>query len=67
MANATINVNGMSCAHCAAAVKNAVEALPGVSGASVSLEAKTAVVEYDEGRVSIGAIKDAITEEGFEV
>lgn len=40
----TIQIEGMMCAHCEAAVKKALEALPEVTEAEVSHTAGTAVV-----------------------
>jgi len=42
--NKTIHIEGMMCGHCEATVKKALEALDGVTGATVSHEAGTAVV-----------------------
>lgn len=44
----TINVTGMGCANCAAKVQKALEALPGVEKAVVSVAAKNAVVTLTE-------------------
>lgn len=42
----TMNIEGMMCPHCEAAVKKALEALDGVTEAAVSHEAGTAVVTF---------------------
>lgn len=63
---ATIKVMGMSCAHCAASVKGALEALDGVRSADVNLEGACAVTEYDENKLSPADLKTAIEEVGFE-
>jgi copper chaperone len=67
MKNVTLNVEGMSCSHCVNAVTKAVTALDGVSGVSVSLEEKTVSVDFDEAKVSLDSIKEAIEEEGYDV
>lgn len=67
MAKVTLNVEGMSCQHCVKAVTQAVTALDGVSGVDVSLEEKTAAVDYDADRVSLESIKEAIEAEGYDV
>ena len=41
----TISIEGMMCGHCEAAVKGALEALPGVTSAEVSHKKGTAIVE----------------------
>lgn len=60
-----INVEGMSCSHCEAIVKNAVEALNGVESVSVSLKDKKITVEYDSEKVELQTIKDTIEDQGF--
>ncbi len=67
MSKVVLNVEGMSCQHCVKAVTNAVIALEGVSAVDVSLEEKTAAVEYDDKLVSLETIKEAIEEEGYDV
>ena len=62
----TLNIAGMSCEHCVNHVTKALKALPGVQAVDVSLGKKTALVEHEE-RVSLDALKAAITEEGYEV
>lgn len=39
MTTTTINVNGMTCGHCEAAVKEELGALPGVTDVAVELNA----------------------------
>jgi copper chaperone len=67
MNHVILNVEGMSCSHCVKAVSDAVMALDGVAGVNVSLEKKTAAVDYDAEKVSLESIKEAIEEEGYEV
>jgi copper chaperone len=62
-----IRVDGMSCAHCESAVKNAVSALSGVKSVEVSLEEGTATVSYDDSAVTLDAIKEAIEDQGYDV
>ncbi|MCI9073940.1 MAG: heavy metal translocating P-type ATPase [Lachnospiraceae bacterium] len=62
----TLKIEGMMCGHCEAHVKKALEALEGVSQASVSHEAKTAVVTL-EGDVSEEALRQAVADQGYEV
>jgi copper ion binding protein len=61
-----LKVEGMSCGHCVKAVTSALEELPGVTSAQVSLEGKTATVEHNE-KVSLDQMKSAIEEAGYEV
>lgn len=61
-----IAIEGMSCNHCKMHVEQALNELPGVSGAVVDLKAKNAVVEADE-TVTDEALKNAVTDAGYEV
>ena len=67
MEKITLNVKGMSCNHCKMAVEGELKALDGVDNAVVSLENNNVVIDYNEEKVSIGQLKDAITEAGYEV
>jgi len=61
-----LQIEGMSCNHCVKHVKEALEAVPGVQSADVSLEGKSAAVEHG-AEADIGALKEAVTEAGYEV
>ena len=67
MSNKTLNVEGMSCDHCKMAVTRAVSALEGVSAVDVSLDNNTVTVDYEEGALSLEAIKEAIESQGYDV
>ena len=62
----TINIEGMMCAHCEATVKKALEALDGVSGAEVSHEKGTAVVNM-ASEVSDENLKKAVEDKDYKV
>lgn len=59
-----LNVEGMSCNHCTAAVKKALEGLDGVKEADVSLEEKNAKVELDK-KVADEALVKAVEDAGY--
>ena len=59
----TLTIEGMMCAHCAAHVEKALNALPGVT-AVVDLAAKTAVVTGDAGDETL---KKAVADAGYQV
>ncbi len=61
----TINVNGMNCAHCKAAVEKALMAIDGVAAATADLEAKNATVTLDTD-VDVLVLVGAVNEAGFE-
>lgn len=62
----TINIEGMSCMHCVAAVKNALENLNGVTAVEVILEKKIAEIEYESDIVNTDDMISAIEEQGFD-
>jgi len=60
----TIQVNGMMCSHCTAAVERACMSVPGTQKAMADLEAKTVTVT---GTADYEALKQAILAEDYEV
>ena len=62
----TVTIEGMMCGHCEMHVKNALEALDGVTSAEVSHEAGTAVVTLS-GDVSDDTMKKAVEDQGYKV
>ena len=61
---ATVSIKGMSCPHCVASTKTALEAIDGISNVEVNLEKNEA--SYD-GDVEAAVVKEAIIRIGFEV
>ena len=59
-----INIEGMSCNHCVAHVKEALEGINGVKIIDVSLDNNNALVETE---VDNDVLINAIEEEGYEV
>lgn len=60
-----LNIQGMSCGHCKAAVENALRSQQGVRAATVDLEGGSARVEYDPSAVSVDQLTAAVAEEGY--
>lgn len=58
-------IEGMKCMHCKASVEKALSAVPGVSGAEVDLESKTAVIRTDSD-VADQVLMDAVKAKGFQ-
>ena len=59
----TVMIQGMSCQHCVAHVKKALEALPGVESVEVSLEDRAARVQGSaDNETLIKAVAEAMTE-----
>ncbi|XID94560.1 cation transporter [Paenibacillaceae bacterium WGS1546] len=65
MKNITLNVKGMSCGHCVNSVEGALKVI-GASG-KVNLADGTVAVAYDESKLTLEAIKEAIEEQGYDV
>ncbi len=65
MATRTISVKGMSCGHCVASVKEALEKVPGVSDVSVDLTFGSATFT-EASPLDVKILKDAIEKIGFE-
>ena len=64
LAEKTVRITGMMCEHCEAAVKGALEKVPGVRSATASHEAGTAKVILD-GEVGDEALKTAVEAIGY--
>jgi copper chaperone len=64
MRKLAIEISGMSCGHCVAAVRGALEAVPGVQVGEVRVGGAT--VSYDPAAANADAILDAVREEGYE-
>ena len=62
-----LNVDGITCDHCVATIKEAVGILVGVLRIDVDIEQKKVVVEFDEKLAKPEDLIDKIEEIGFEV
>lgn len=62
----TIEVNGMTCGHCAAAVRQHVEKVPGVAGVEVDLEAGSVAIA-SEGPLDMDAVRAAVDDAGYQL
>jgi copper chaperone len=58
-----LKIDGMTCGHCVAAVKKALEDVPGVTGAQVELATGRARVA---GETSLEALLAAVQDEGYQ-
>jgi copper chaperone CopZ len=61
-----IQIEGMSCEHCVQHVKKALEAVPGVKSAEVSLKDKSASIDHGD-EASFASLKAAVIDAGYEV
>jgi len=62
MTTRTLDVEGMTCQHCAMAVTKALKAVPGVATAVVDLEKAQATVEGD---ADPAILAQAVTAQGY--
>jgi copper chaperone CopZ len=60
-----LEIRGMACGNCVAHVKGALESVPGVTSAEVSLGKNNAVVEGSS--LDEAALRTAVEEAGYEV
>ena len=60
-----MKIEGMKCMHCKANVEKALSAVPGVTGAEVNLEEKTAIIRM-ESDVADQLLFDAVSAKGFQ-
>jgi len=65
MANITFQVQGMSCNHCVKSIEGALQEV-GANG-KVDLAQGTVTVQYEEGKLTAAALKEAIEEQGYDV
>ena len=67
MQKKTIPVIGMACSACSANVERHLRSLDGIVSASVSLPTRTALVEWDESRISLDDMKREISAIGYDL
>ncbi|HDJ2489947.1 TPA: copper chaperone CopZ [Staphylococcus aureus] len=67
MSQEILNVEGMSCGHCKSPVESALNNIDGVTSADVNLENGQVSVQYDDSKVAVSQMKDAIEDQGYDV
>jgi copper ion binding protein len=65
--HAILEVPGVSCSHCKAAIEGAVGAVDGVGQVVVDVGEKTVTIDFDADRVSLDALEAVVVEEGYEI
>ena len=65
MIETNLKIEGMHCAGCSTRLEKVLNNLEGVETAKVSLEEKKATIKYDETKINIETIKEAIEDAGF--
>lgn len=63
----TLQVEGMTCAHCEASVKEALENLAGVERVKINLDSGEVNITYDESTIEVEKMKEAIESQGYDV
>jgi len=67
MQKESLQIIGMSCAACAKTIERVTKKLDGVSSSMVNFSTEKLIIEFDEEKLSIPVIKEAITKAGYEV
>ncbi|GAA0391322.1 copper ion binding protein [Paenibacillus motobuensis] len=65
MKTITLNVSGMSCQHCVNSIEGALKQV-GAEG-KVDLATNSVDVKFDENKLTLDAIKEAIEDQGYDV
>lgn len=65
MERVSLTIAGMSCGHCVRAVEQVLKGLPGVQIERVDVG--SAIVSYDPASVTPELIREAVSEEGYEI
>lgn len=61
----TLGVDNMTCVTCVPMVKKSLSQVRGVKRVTVSVEAKTATVAYDDKTTNVAALVEATTNAGY--
>ena len=65
MKETNLKIEGIHCAGCSTRLEKVLNNLEGVETAKVSLEEKKATIKYNEEKISVENIKEAIEDAGF--
>ncbi|MGP1386064.1 MAG: heavy metal translocating P-type ATPase [Thainema sp.] len=65
MEQATLKLQGMSCAGCANAIENAIRSVSGVDECSVNFGMEQASIQYHSGQTNLKQIQAAIADAGY--
>lgn len=65
MDTVTLNLRGMSCASCAAAIERTIKAVPGVQDCQVNFGMEQATVHLDPAQVQTETLQQAVEEIGY--
>ncbi len=65
MGTIVLEISGMTCRHCSAAVQKALLTVPGVTGAEVTIDPPMAVVSVEGAPPPASELVRAVEEEGY--
>ena len=65
MEEITLSIEGMTCAHCEMTVSKALKEISGVKSVKVSLDEKTAFIEYKSTKTSPKKLIEAVENAGY--
>lgn len=66
MTKAKLRIEGMHCAACAFSIDDRLEEIEGVDSASTSFRRGQTKVKFDESKVDLEAVREAIAEVGYQ-
>lgn len=61
----TLNIEGMTCASCAQRIEKVTKKIEGVSTSNVNLATEKLTIDFDEGKVSVQDIQNAVEKAGY--
>ena len=67
MTKQSFAVKNMMCAMCVAHVRKAIEGLDGVKDVNVNLASNSALIEFDESKITPQQIKEAVVAAGYDM
>lgn len=62
----SFKISGMSCSACAARIEKGLNKLEGIKNANVNYAVEKATVEFEDGFVNLGQIREAVKKLGYE-
>ena len=65
MKEVKFSISGMHCTGCSNRLEKVLNNIEGVTSAQVNFDEKSAIVNFDEGKVTIEKIKENIEDAGF--
>ncbi|MBR5073641.1 MAG: heavy-metal-associated domain-containing protein [Bacteroidales bacterium] len=67
MVKQSFHIRNMMCAMCVAHVRKAIEGLDGVKDVNVNLASNSALIEFDESKITPQQIREAVVAAGYDM